>query len=84
MILQQVTIAAHRVRMPTIGAPAGIRAGGKRLGGVRIAPRTRIGAYALVLCDGAGCATAVGVPALLPRPRTAVAARAAASSEGKR
>ena len=84
MILQQVTIAAHRGRMPTVGAPAGVRAGGTRLGGVRFAPRTRIGARALVLCDGAGGATAVGVPALLPRPPKAVAARAVAFSEGER
>jgi serine O-acetyltransferase len=68
LIFQQVTIGSgNGMGVPEIAGHVDIGAGAKVLGAVRIGAHAKIGANAVVVTDVQCGATAVGIPARLPR-----------------
>jgi serine O-acetyltransferase len=71
LLFQQVTIGSDGSGVPRLGGHVDVGAGAKVLGPVRIGDHARIGANAVVLDDIPAGATAVGIPAYVPRPEKA-------------
>lgn len=71
LLFQQVTLGTNGPGgAPRLGGHVDVGAGAKILGPVVIGDHARIGANAVVLCDVAAGATAVGVPAKVLSPRS--------------